>query len=102
MSGKTALTYSLFEDALLLAIVEASDYGAAGGNRKGQVEFFEAAEHAGLERKEIWINDAVTNFENRRCVSIVSRPLDHPLRTIVTVTAEGRKEAEFIRSRNPF
>jgi hypothetical protein len=69
---------------------------------RDKLKSFEAVEHAGLERKEIWINDAVTNFENRRCVSNVSRPLGHPLRTIVTVTAEGRKEAEFIRSRNPF
>jgi hypothetical protein len=56
MSGPAALTYSEFEDALLLAIIEASEYGAAGGNAKGQVEVFEAAEHAGLERKENWID----------------------------------------------
>ena len=99
MSGKTALTYSLFEDALLLAIVEASDYGAAGGNRKGQVEVFEAAEHAGLERKENWISDAVTSFENQGFLFNVVRPLGHPLRTIVMVTAEGRKHAEFLHSR---
>jgi hypothetical protein len=62
---------------------------------------FEAAEHAGLERKENWINDAVTNFENQGFIFNVSRPLGRPLKTIVMVTAEGRQHAEFIRSRNP-
>jgi hypothetical protein len=97
-----AMTYSEFENALFLAIVEASDYGAAGGNSKGQVEVFEAAEHAGLERKENWISGAVTDFESQGFVFNVVRPLGHPLRTLLMVTAEGRKHAEFIRSRNPF
>jgi hypothetical protein len=101
-AGATALKYSQFEDKLLSAIVEASEYVAAGGNPKGQVEVFEAAEHAGLERKENWISDAVTNFENQGFVFNVARPLGHPLRTIVMVTAEGRKHAEFLHSRNPF
>ncbi len=102
MAGPTALMYSQFEDKLFSAIVEASEYGAAGGNPKGQVEVFEAAEHAGLERKENWISDAVTNFENQGFVFNVVRPLGYPLRTIVMVTAEGRKHAEFLHSRNPF
>ncbi|MGO9135554.1 MAG: hypothetical protein ACLP8A_16105 [Methylovirgula sp.] len=96
------MTYLKFEDALILAIVEASEYGAAGGNSKGQVEVFEAAEHAGLERKEIWISDAVTSFENQGFVSNVVRPLGSPLRTLLMITAEGRKHADFIRSRSPF
>lgn len=95
----TGMTYSQFEDALLLAIVEASEYGAAGGNSRGQVEVFEAAEHAGLERKENWINDAVTSFENQGLVFNVVRPLGLPLRTLLMITAEGRKHADSIRSR---
>ena len=102
MACPTALTYSQFEDKLFSAIVEAAEYGAAGGNTKGQVEVFEAAEHAGLERKENWISDAVTSFENQGFVFNVVRPLSHPLRTIVMVTAQGRKQAEFLHSRNPF
>lgn len=95
----TGMIYPQFEDALLLAIVEASEYGAAGGNSRGQVEVFEAAEHAGLERKENWINDAVTSFENQGLVFNVVRPLGHPLRTLLMITAEGRNHADFIRSR---
>lgn len=101
MKDRGALTYSEYEDALLLAIVEAADYGAAGGNRRGQVEVFEAAEHAGLERKEQWIRDAVRSFENQGFVFNVVRPLMQQ-ETWLMVTAEGRKHAEFIRSRNPF
>jgi hypothetical protein len=38
IAGLTALMYSQFEEKLFSAIVEASEYGAAGGNSKGQLK----------------------------------------------------------------
>jgi hypothetical protein len=59
------------------------------GSLKGQVEVFEAAEQAGLERKENWISDAVTRFENQGFVFNVVRPLGHPLQTLLMVPPKG-------------
>jgi hypothetical protein len=86
-------TYSEYENALFLAIIEAEAYGAAGANSKGQVDVFEAAREAGLDLKENWARDAVRSFEDCGWVWNVVRPIG-PSTIFLMVTSEGRKEAE--------
>ena len=97
------LKYCEFANELLCAIVEASDYGAAGGNPRGQVDVFEAADHAGLGRNENWTDTAVRDFEDKGYISNVSRPISRPAQLFVLrVEAAGRERVELIRrSRNP-
>jgi hypothetical protein len=86
-------SYSEYETAVLLAISEAESRGGTT-TRAGQVEVFEAVEQAGLEPNEQWTSDAVRTFERNGWVMNVSRPLGRPVRTILMLTGEGRKEAE--------
>jgi hypothetical protein len=53
-------------------------YGGPAANSAGQVDVFEAAQQAGLERKENWVRDAVQAFESRGFVYNVLRPIQPP------------------------
>jgi hypothetical protein len=94
----TMLSYAEYENAVLLAISEA-ETSRKTTTRAGQVEIFEAVKQAGLEPNEQWTKDAVRTFERKGWVTNVSRPLGQPVRTILMLTGEGRKEAERLAGR---
>jgi hypothetical protein len=83
------MTYSQFEDELLVALVTAADAAP-----RGQVEVMEVARTVSPDASKQWIRSAVQKFEDYGWADNVSRAMPPPNDIILTITGDGRRRAE--------
>jgi hypothetical protein len=87
------MTYSQFEDELLVASVQTADAAiAANPNSHGQVDASTVAESVLPGVSERWVRDAVKSFESNGWVYNVVVPLSGGV--VFMVTGPGRRKAE--------
>jgi hypothetical protein len=86
------MTYSEFENRLLIGLVDAT-----GATQRGQCEARQVAETVLPGAREQWVGDAVQVYDQQGYLGpAISRGLDGTIRLMIS--GEGRKAAERLRA----
>jgi hypothetical protein len=88
------MTYSEFEERLLVALVDAAD-----ATERGQVGAHGVAETVLPGAREQWVQDAVRAYEVHGYLGPVSRGLDGSINLMIS--GDGRRAADRLRGQAP-